>query len=191
MLDRLESEAFDVARRRRRDHRNGRRPRRRIAGPAHRPGRARRLRVRYVVEELQARPRWPALPPTGRDPPRLRSAPRAPAAAPERAPPRAGAAVHDPDPHQGRCHLAQDRPSARLGDVDVRPHRWPADRQAPPAAQDGRGASPTCRRCRPNAWQRLPVLRRHRRRCPAHASRWRERPPHTGRSVVNRCGSSS
>ena len=116
----------------------GCRPRRRQPGPAHRPGRARRLRLRHLVEELEARARRPALPAAGRGPPGLRGAPRAPAAAPQRPAPRPGAAVPDPDPHQGRRDLAEDRPGARLGDVDVRPHRRVAHRQAPPAAE-GRG----------------------------------------------------
>ena len=111
------------ARRRRRHHRRRRRPRRRDPGPAHGPRRGRRLRQRHVVEELQARPRRAALPPAGRRPPRLRGAPRAPAAAPQRPAPRQAAAVHDPDPHQGRADPPAGRPGPRLGDVDVRPHR--------------------------------------------------------------------
>ena len=52
------------------------------------------------------------------------------------------AAVHDPDPHQGRRRVAQDRPGARLGDVDVRPHRRLADRQAAPPAEGRRRVRP-------------------------------------------------
>ena len=119
--------------------------RRRVTRAAHRAGRARRLRLRHVVEELEARPRRVALPPAGRGAARVRGAARAPAAAPERTAPRARAAVHDPDPRQGRSRrgaqrrVAPDRSRARVGDVDVRPHRRVADRQGapPPAPRHG------------------------------------------------------
>ena len=43
--------------------------------------------------------------------------------------------------------LAQDRPRARNGDVDVRPDRRVADRQAAPAARGRRRVRPPARRC--------------------------------------------
>ena len=110
---------------------------------------ARRLRLGHLVEELQARPRRAALPAAGRRPPRLRGAPRAPAAAPQRPAPRQAAAVHDPDPHQGRRRSPAEIARA-LGSA-----MWMYDltggcahRQAPPAARRPTPRSPTCRRCR-------------------------------------------
>ena len=142
MLERLAAETFDVLVVGGGITGVGRRPRRRHAGPAHGARRGRRLRQRDVVEELQARPRRPALPPAGRRPPRLRGAPRAPAAAPQRAAPRQAAAVHDPDPDQGRADPPPGRPGARLGDVDVRPDRRVPHRQAAQAAQGRRRVRP-------------------------------------------------
>ena len=134
-----------------------------------RAGRGRRLRQRDLEPQLEARPRRPALSPAGRRAARLRGAARAAAVAPQRPAPRQPAAVHDPDPDQGRPDPAPRRPGARIGDVDVRP-----DRRLPhrPPAQAPQG------RCRlrppahdaPRAARRwLPVLRRHDRRRPAGA----------------------
>ena len=115
-------------------------------GPAHRPRRARRLRLGHVVEVVQAGPRRPALPPERRRPPRLRGPARAPAPAAQRPAPGEGAAVPHPDVHgQGRHHPQAGGPGARLGHVDVRPHRRPAHRQGPPAPQAPTRPSPTCR----------------------------------------------
>ena len=130
------------ARRRRRDHRRRRRPRRRHVGACARPRRGRGLRLRDVVEELQAGPRRAPLPAAGRRPPRLRGAPRAQAAAPQRPAPRQDPPVPDPDPHQGRPDPPPRRSGPRLGDVDVRPHRRLAHRQAAQAPRRRRGPRP-------------------------------------------------
>ena len=66
--------------------------------------------------------------------------------------------------------IAEDRPGARLGDVDVRPHRRVAHRQAPPAARQGRGAGPPADDAGGAARLGLPLLRRPGRRRPARAS---------------------
>ena len=98
---------------------------------------------------------------------------RAPAAAPQR--PAPGASVLPfliPILTKDGVVIAQDRPGARLGDVDVRPHRRLAHRQAPPAGSKKDAAFahlPTMPRRAPRL--RLPLLRRHRRRRPARASR--------------------
>ena len=91
-LEQLGAEHVRRPRHRRRHHRRRRGPRRRQPRPAHRARRARRLRQRHVVEDLEARPRRPALPAERRRPPRLRGAARAPAAAAQRPAPRAAAA---------------------------------------------------------------------------------------------------
>ena len=61
-----------------RHHRRRRRPRRRLPGAAHRARGTRRLRVRHVVEVLEAGARRPPLPPAARVRPRLREPARAP-----------------------------------------------------------------------------------------------------------------
>ena len=83
--------------------------------------------------------------------------------------------------------VAQDRPGARLGDVDVRPHRRLAHRQVPPAAEEGRGVRPPADDAERAPGLGVPVLRRHRRRRPAVPHRGHARPPAHGAVVVNRC----
>ena len=95
-LRRLDDDALRRGGGRRRHHRGRLRPRRRVAGPAHRAGRTRRLRVGHLVEVVEARARRPALPPAGRRPARLRGTRRTPAPAPQRPAPGEGAAVPDP-----------------------------------------------------------------------------------------------
>ena len=142
-----------------------------VPRPAHRPRRARRLRLRHVVEVVQARPRRAALPPERRRPPRLRGAARAPAPAAQRPAPGEGPAVPHPGVHrQGRHHPQAGGPRARLGHVDVRPDRRPAHRQGPPPAQGRGGPGPHADARRPPGLG-LPLLRRPDRRRPpdAHA----------------------
>ena len=94
-----------------------------------------------------------------------------------------GPAVPDPDPHQGRRRVEEGRPGARLRDVDVRPHRRLAHRQAPPARL-GRARPlahmPTTRLDKLSAG--VPLLRRRRRRRPAARSPSPAPPPRTARS---------
>ena len=108
---------------------------------AHRARRARRLRVGHVVEVVEARARRAALPAAERGRPRLRGARRAPAPPPQRAAPRAGAAVPAPGVHAATaCFNPKHRAGPRQRDVDVRPHRRAAHRQAAQAHHEGRGA---------------------------------------------------
>ncbi len=169
-------------------HRGGHGPRRRLPGPEDRPRRAGRLRLRHLVQELQADPRRAALPPAGRRPPRLRGAGRAPAAPPQRPPPGQDPALHDPDPHPRRGHERQAGPGLRLGAVDVRPDRRRPDRQAPPPAQEGRGAGPHADAAGRAAGLRLPVLRRPGRRRPALPDRRPHRRRARGRRAQRRDG---
>ena len=113
------------------------------ARPAHGARRAGRLRQRHVVEELEARARRAALPPERRRPPRLRGA-RASASGCATTRPHLvrAAPVPHPDLLQGRAHQPEGRPGARQRHVDVRPHRRRPHRQAPQAAQEGRGRRP-------------------------------------------------
>ena len=75
--------------------------------------------------------------------------------------------VHDPDPHPRRGDERQAGPGLRLGAVDVRPDRRGPDRQAPPPAQEGRGAGAHADPAGRAAGLRLPLLRRPGRRRPA------------------------
>ena len=56
--------------------------------------------------------------------------------------------------HHGRPAPRQARPPPRRDDVDVRPHRWAAHRQAAQARLEGARRSSTCRRCRPTGSRR-------------------------------------
>ena len=160
----------------RRWHHRGRDgPRRRQPRSAHRAGRAARLRVRHVVQELQARPRRAALPAAGRRPAGVRGPRRTPAAPSQRAAPGADPPLHDPHPDQGRGDEPQDREGLRLGAVDVRPHRRGPDRQAAPPAQEGRGPRPHADDARRAARLGLPLLRRPDRRCPSLPDRGPDR----------------
>ena len=130
--------ALRRARHRRRHHRRRRRPRRRRPRPAHRPGRARRLRLRHVVEVLEAGARRPALPPAGRRPPRLRGP--APSASGCARTPRTSCKLLPflhPDVHRARTASIPKGLTRALGTrhVDVRPHRRRPHRQAPRAAR--------------------------------------------------------
>ena len=120
----------------------------------------------------------PALPPAGRRAAGLRGAPRAPAAAPQRPAPRQAAAVHDPDPDQGRPDPPPGGPGPRLGDVDVRPHGRLPHRQVPQAPQGRRRVRPPADDAPRAPRRRLPLLRRDHRRRPAraHARPHRRRP---------------
>ena len=160
------------------DHRRRRRARRRDTGAAHRTRRARRLRQRDLVEELQAHPRRSAVPPERRRPPRLRGTARTSAPAEERSPSRSRPAVHDPRAHQGRRHLAQDRPRPRIGDVDVRPDRRLADRQAAPAAPRRRRVRAPADDAARAAWLRPTSTTTPPPTMPA--SRWRSSAPRHG-----------
>ncbi len=108
----------------------------------------------------------------------------------ERTTSREGAAVHDPHPDQGRRGLAQDRPGDGLGDVDVRPHRRLADRQDAPPSEEGRRVhSPADDAERPPGVG-ISVLRRHGRRCPVvpHRGPHRSRPRRHGGQPLPRRG---
>ena len=147
--------ALRRARRRRRHHRRRRGPRRRLPGPAHRPGRAGRLRLGHVVEVVEAGPRRAALPAAGRRPPRLRGPRRAPAAAAQRPAPGAASCRSSSrcsrQGRRGHPKLARALGTAlwmydltggaRIGKLHKRlidaTRRWP-----------------TCRRCAASGWRR-------------------------------------
>ena len=99
------------------------RPRRRHPRTAHGARRARRLRVRHVVEELEARARRPALPATGRHPTRVPGAPRAPAAAAQRAPSRRACCRSScrSSPRTGRSRRRSPRRCARRSGCTTSP----------------------------------------------------------------------
>src|SRR5690606_35785009 len=90
----------------------------------------------------EAGPRWAALPPERRRPPRVRGPPGAPAPPAQRPLPGAPPPLPDPAVLQGRADQPEDRPGPGLGHVDVRPHRRGPDREAPPAAEAGRDRGP-------------------------------------------------
>ena len=131
-----------------RDHRGRGRPRRRLPGAAHRPGRAPRLRLGHVVEVLQDGPRRAALPPAARLPARLRGPARTPAPARQRpAPGRAPALPHPPvRPRRGGQQERGPRPTPP-----------PSGSTTSPAA--GASASATGASTRAETLAHLPTLR--------------------------------
>ena len=131
--------------------------------------------------------------------PRLPGTTRAKAPPPQRPAPRQDPAVPHPDHDEGRSAPPPRRPRPRRGDVDVRPHRRLAHRQAASAPQARRGVRPPADAAPRSCRRRLPLLRRHGRRRPpradARADRrrsWRRRrQPLPGRGVEpwrRRCG---
>ena len=141
------------ARDRRRHHRRRRGARRRQPRPAHRARRARRLRL--AARRRRARSSCTAGCATSSNGEvRLvyEALRRAPAASAKRPAPRARAPVPHPAVLQGRAHQPEAVAGAGQRDVDVRPHRRGAHRQAPQAHQAATRRSPTCRRCRTSAW---------------------------------------
>ena len=127
-------------RRRWRHHGRGGGARRGVARVADRARRTPRLRVRHVVALVEVGARRIALPGAERVPARVRGLARAPDHPPERAPPRAGAAVSGPDLEDRGLAGPPAGAPARDRDVDVRPRRRLAH-PAPPAHQQGRGAA--------------------------------------------------
>ena len=100
-------------------------------GLAHRARRAQRLRVGHVVEVVEARARRAALPAAEGSRPRLRGARRA-AASCARPRPTSCACCRSSSRSSRTTGSSTRRSRALLGvgDVDVRPHRRPAHRQA-------------------------------------------------------------
>ncbi len=68
-------------------------------------------------------------------------------------------------------------------------HRRLAHRQAPPPTEEGRGRSPTCRRCTANDWRRPTCTTTPRSTTPASCSPCAAPLPTQGAVVANRCAS--
>ena len=149
----------------------GVRPRRRLPGPAHRPVERDDFAVGHVVEVLEARPRRPALPAAGRDPPRLRG-PRASASACCSNAPHLVTVLPFLIPMFGTDGVItrQDRPALGTAMWVYDLTGGAAHRQAPQAPRPTTRRWRTCPRCPPTRLVvGLPVLRRPGRRRPPRA----------------------